>query len=57
MTSPSSLHTNIQWETLIFRYTNYMYTYKTKSGNLSDSSDYRPIALATIVSKMFESLV
>ena len=28
---------------------------KNKSGNLSESSNYRPIALATIVSKMFES--
>ena len=28
---------------------------KNKSGNLSDSSNYRPIALATIISKMFES--
>ena len=27
------------------------------SGNLSDSSNYRPIALATIVSKMFESVL
>ena len=26
---------------------------KNKSGNLSDSSNYRPIALATIISKMF----
>ena len=30
---------------------------KNKSGNLSDSSNYRPIALATIVSKMFESVL
>ena len=29
---------------------------KNKSGNLSDSSNYRPIALATIISKMFESV-
>ena len=27
---------------------------KNKSGNLSDSSNYRPIALATIVSKMLK---
>ena len=30
---------------------------KNKSGNLSDSSNYRPIALATIVSKMFKSVL
>ena len=30
---------------------------KNKSGHLSDSSIYRPIALATIVSKMFESVL
>ena len=30
---------------------------KNKLGNLSDSSNYRPIALATIVSKMFESVL
>ena len=30
---------------------------KNKSSNLSDSSNYRPIALATIVSKMFESVL
>ena len=30
---------------------------KNKSGNLSDSSNYRPIALATIESKMFESVL
>ena len=30
---------------------------KNKSGNLSDSSNYRPIALATIISKMFESVL
>ena len=30
---------------------------KNKAGNLSDSSNYRPIALATIVSKMFESVL
>ena len=29
---------------------------KNKSSNLWDSSNYRPIALATIVSKMFESV-
>ena len=32
-------------------------TVKNKSGNLSDSSNYRPIALTTIVSKMFESVL
>ena len=30
---------------------------KNKSGNLSDSNNYRPIALATIVSKMLESVL
>ena len=30
---------------------------KNKSGNLSDSSNYRPIALATIISKMFASVL
>ena len=30
---------------------------KNKSSNLSDSSNYRPIALATLVSKMFESVL
>ena len=30
---------------------------KNKSGNSSDSSNYRPIALATIISKMFESVL
>ena len=30
---------------------------KNISGNLSDSSNYRPIALATLVSKMFESVL
>ena len=30
---------------------------KNKSGNLSDSSNYRPIALATIISTMFESVL
>ena len=30
---------------------------KNKSGNLSDSSNYRPIALATIIFKMFESVL
>ena len=30
---------------------------KSKSGNLSDSSNYRPITLATIMSKMFESVL
>ena len=30
---------------------------KNKSGNLSDSNNYRPIALATIVSKIFESVL
>ena len=30
---------------------------KNKYGNLSDSSNYRPIALATILSKMFESVL
>ena len=28
---------------------------KNRSGNLSDSNNYRPIALATIVSKVLES--
>ena len=30
---------------------------KNKSDNLSDSSNYRPIALATIISKMFQSVL
>ena len=30
---------------------------KNKSGNLSDSNNYRPIALATIVSKILESVL
>ena len=30
---------------------------KNKSGNLSDSNNYRPIALATIVSKILETFV
>ena len=30
---------------------------KNKSGNLSDSNNYRPIALATIVSKIIESVI
>ena len=30
---------------------------KNKSGNISDSINYRPIALATIMSKMFESVL
>ena len=30
---------------------------KNKCGNLSESSNYRPIALATIISKVFESVL
>ena len=30
---------------------------KNKSGNFSDSNNYRPIALATIVSKILESVL
>ena len=30
---------------------------KHKCGNLSDSNNYRPIALATIISKLFESAI
>ena len=30
---------------------------KNKCGNLSDSNKYRPIALATIISKLFESAI
>ena len=30
---------------------------KNKCGNLSDSNNYRPIALATIISKLFESAI
>ena len=30
---------------------------KNKAGDLSDNNNYRPIALATIVSKLFESLI
>ena len=37
--------------------TTIAHTVKNKSGNLSDSSNYRPIARATIISKMFESVL
>ena len=30
---------------------------KNKSGNLSDSNNYRPIAIATITSKLLESVL
>ena len=30
---------------------------KNKAGDLSDNNNYRPIALATIDSKLFESLI
>ena len=30
---------------------------KNKAGNLYDSNNYRPIALATVASKLFESLI
>ena len=30
---------------------------KTKCGNISESNNYRPIALATIISKLFESVL
>ena len=30
---------------------------KNKTGNLSDNNNYRPIALATVASKLFESLI
>ena len=30
---------------------------KNKCGNLSDNNNYRPIALATIISKLFESAI
>ena len=30
---------------------------KNKAGNLSDNNNYRPIALATVASKLFESLI
>ena len=30
---------------------------KNKSGDLSDNNNYRPIALATVASKLFESLI
>ena len=30
---------------------------KNKSGDLSDNNNYRPIALATVDSKLFESLI
>ena len=30
---------------------------KNKCGNLSDSNNYRPIALATIMSKLFKSAI
>ena len=45
----------------------YIYTYihitiiapiiKNEAGDLSDNNNYRPIALATIASKLFESLI
>ena len=34
-----------------------MPTVKNKCGNITDSNNYRPIALATIVSKLFESVI
>ena len=30
---------------------------KNKAGNLSDNNNYRPIALATVASKLFESFI
>ena len=30
---------------------------KNKAGNLSDNNNYRPIALATVASKLFECLI
>ena len=30
---------------------------KNKCGNLADSNNYMPIAIATIVSKLFESVI
>ena len=30
---------------------------KNKCGNLADSNNYRPIAIATIVSNLFESVI
>ena len=30
---------------------------KNKAGNLSDNNNYQPIALATIASKLFESVI
>ena len=30
---------------------------KNKAGDLSDNNNYRPIALATIASKLFDSLI
>ena len=30
---------------------------KNKAGDLSDNNNYRPIALATVASKLFESLI
>ena len=30
---------------------------KNKCGNISESNNYRPIALATIISKLFESVL
>ena len=30
---------------------------KNKCGNLCDSNNYRPIALATLMSKLFESVI
>ena len=33
------------------------YPFKNKCGNLADSNNYRPIAIATIISKLFESII
>ena len=37
--------------------TTIVHIVKNKCGNITDSNNYRPIALATIVSKLFESVL
>ena len=37
--------------------TTIVHIVKNKCGNISESNDYRPIAVATIISKLFESVL